>query len=114
MYINALGKGEITHAIPALTASTATSNAIEALDKNYALLDIAITGTGTWNVSVTGALTKTGTYKNIYNASGDVVATGNITASRMQILACGAPYIKVVATEVDGTATIQVDVMPIV
>jgi hypothetical protein len=78
------------------------------------LLDITITGTGTWAITITGATTADGAYKPIYDTAGDEVSgTGSITASRIQAFTTYCPFIKVTATESDGTATCNVAVMPL-
>ena len=92
---------------------TTTSDEVFLNGANILQVEVVITGTGTWKIDVQGALTKGGTVKDLFDSFGNKLTTENITTSRIQTFYVVADYVKIKATEVDGTATCTVNVVPV-
>jgi hypothetical protein len=105
-------KGIKTVAINAASGTT-TSSEINIGDNNAILIDVVISGSGTWKIDVQGELVSGGTFKDIYDNYDNQLTTGNITANRMRLFVAVPKFIKIVATEVVNGATCTVNVMPI-
>lgn len=112
--ITRMGKGAVTTAHAAGTADTATSSAITCEGYNAVIVKVDVAGSGAWTIKLQGMLESTGTYADLYDNSGTLMSTGSISASRGQLFVGIPDYIKVVATEDSGTATVTVKVQPIV
>jgi hypothetical protein len=93
--------------------ATATSAEIQVSGASIVMLDIEISGSGTWKVDIQGSRLLGGTYKDIYDNNGNQLTTGNITASRIQSFFIVSDFIKIVATEVANGATCTVNVIPV-
>lgn len=90
-------------------SSTATSTEISSVGYNAILLHVVITGTGTWEASITSSPTSGGTFVDTYDGT-TKVSTGGLTESRCVLLRGITDYVKVVATELVNGATCTVKV----
>ncbi len=106
-----MSKGSVTTAHSAIT-ETATSNEIDCRGFKGAHIEFAITGTGNWDLEVTGCAVSGGTFTSQYVGKTRLLRQG-MTANAGYILPIGANYIKIVATENSGTATVTVKVTPV-
>lgn len=109
--IDSIYKGNVTPAHSAISG-TATSAPIDCRGYNAVLVKVAISGTGTWKIDVQGCNTPQGTFVDVYDNYDNQLTTGNLTASRMRLFVAVPDNIKIVATEVSGTATCTVEVQP--
>jgi hypothetical protein len=105
-------KGDIITAHNAIE-DTATSTEIDISGFNAMLVSVLITGTGTWKIDLQGRFNTAGTVMDIYDNNDSQLTTGNLTASRMKLFVILPDLIKIVATEVSGTATCTVRIQPI-
>lgn len=105
-------KGEIKTVHSAISA-TATSTEQYISGYNAVLVSVLIEGTGTWKIDVQGRFDTSGTVMDIYDNNDNQLTTGNLTASRMKLFVAVPDLIKIVATEVSGTATCTVRIQPI-
>jgi len=110
--LDSVYKGQAVTAHSAITA-TATSTEINAKGYNAVLVSVLISGTGTWKIDVQGRMNTSGTVMDIYDNNDVQLTTGNLTASRMRLFVAVPDLIKIVATEVSGTATCTVRVQPL-
>jgi hypothetical protein len=106
-------KGEITTAHSAI-AATATSTDIKCKGFNAVIAEITITGTGTWKIDVQGRMDNNSASINLYDNNDNQLTTGNLTASRTKLFVAVTDFIRIVATEVDGTATCTVKIQPVI
>lgn len=114
--VDKMGKGAVTTAHAAITA-TATSAEIDCRGYNSVLLEITQSAAETWTFTVQGCMVSGGTFLDVYEmANTGALALMTIvenTLSRIVVFRGIPDYIKIVATEVAGTATITVKVQPL-
>jgi len=115
MEIDSMYKGNVTTVHSAITA-TATSVIVDCTGYNALLVEFVISGAANWTVSLTGSLTRGGTYGSLY----ELANTGSMAAMSYQLnsnrvfLFKGIPdWVKVVATEDAGAETVTVRVQPL-
>jgi hypothetical protein len=113
-YISGMAKGAVTTTHAAGTADTTTSNPVNVSGCNAALVHVNISGSGAWTVKLQGAMEANGTYVDLYNGAGSQMTTGSIAADRCQLFLGIPDYLKVVATEDSGTATVEIKIQPMV
>ena len=94
-------------------AATATSGPIDCRGYNAILIEFTISGAANWTTSLTGCLTRNGTYRALYelaNTGSMVAMSYQANSSRLFIFKGIPDWVRVVATEdVDGqTVTIKV------
>lgn len=116
--INEIGrkfKGNVTTVHSAITA-TATSAAVDCRGYNAILIEHVVSGAANWTISLTGSLTRHGTYGALY----ELANTGSMAAMSYQLnsnrvfIFKGIPdWVKVVATEDAGAETVTVRVQPL-
>jgi len=104
-----LEKGKPQNLIPAGTAVTTTSRAVKADGHNAILVYSEITGTGSYNVKLNGASSFDGTYMDVYDHNGELMQTGTISTSRVQLFVGLPENFKVVASEAVDGSTIKID-----
>jgi hypothetical protein len=104
-----LEKGKPQNLIVAGTADTTTSRAVKADGHNAILIYCELAGTGTYSVKLNGASSFDGTYMDVYDHNGELMHTGNISTSRVQLFVGVPENFKVVATELVDGSTIKVD-----
>lgn len=110
--IDEIKKGSVFTAHSAI-ADTATSTEIDTKGFNAVLVSVLISGTGTWKIDIQGRFNTAGTAMDIYDNNDNQLTTGNLAASRMKLFVAIPDLIKIVATEVSGTATCTVRVQPL-
>jgi hypothetical protein len=110
-----LVKGSVTTAHSAITA-TATSAEIDCSGFNSVLLELTQSAAEAWTYTVQGCMTSGGTFVDVYElANTGSLALMTVASNTLNRIVAfkGIPnYIKIVATEVAGTATISVKVQP--
>jgi hypothetical protein len=113
--VNKMGKGGVTTAHNAIT-ETATSAEIDCRGYNSVLLEISQSAAEAWTYTVQGCMVSGGTFVDVYEmANTGVLAAMTIvenTLNRIVVFRGIPDYIKIVATEVAGTATVTVKVQP--
>jgi hypothetical protein len=87
-------------------SETTTSSVIDARLYNSILLYIDVGSS--WSVKITGCDTSDGTFKDCYDNNGNPLSSTNMTASKIQLFIGLPEYIKIVATEVSGSANCTV------
>lgn len=108
-------RGIITTAHNAID-STATSDAIALGDFPSAYIEVTLSSTGTpnWTMTITGALTSTGTYFPMTDVNNNAIAfAAGLTSNVGETFRGLPPYIKVLATENSGTGTCTVKVQSV-
>ena len=105
-------KGEVIAVHSGLTA-TATSSEFVSNGYNAMLVEVIITGSGSWTISLQGSSSSGGTFSNVYDNNKTQQTTGSISASRIQLFTVTPDFMKIVATEDSGTATCSVNVIPV-
>lgn len=103
-------KGETTTAHSAISG-TVTSSAIYVGAYNAVHLHCVVAGTGSWEITLQGCNTATGTFVDEYYAG--VQSGDTISANKGFTLNCPPEYCKIVATEASGTSTLTVNVTPV-
>ena len=87
---------------------TVTSSCKECRGHNAIMVYLAITGTGTWTITIQGRIPKTDTFVDMYDNNGNLLTIASATVSQGRFMV-GLPYdFKIVATEVGGTATASI------
>lgn len=104
--------GNITTALSAIATGT-TSSEIALGDYPSIYVEVDVTGSGAWTVTVTGSLTSGGTFVALTDVNNVAMSTGSLSADGAETFRGCPPYIKVVGAEDSGTATITVKVMPV-
>ena len=107
--IAGIDKGSIVTAINAISG-TATSNAIAMQGYHGVDVEVIVTGVGNWDIEITGCSILDG---NFLSNDPQLIKQG-ITASTRFSFSTTASYIKVIATENSGTATVTVKVTPVI
>ncbi len=92
----------------ALTSSIGAE--IDCKGFNSLAIDCIIVGTGAWDISLQGASISGGTFINQFE--GTQIKVSGITASQGFLFPIGDPYAKIVATEISGTSSLTVTVVP--
>jgi len=112
--VDLMTKGTVTTAANAISSGT-TSSEISCVGYNSILLQVILSTTGQWDVTITGSMTSGGTFTawNVVD-NGTLVAmsTLNLTASAGYTFTGVPDYIKVVTNEDSGSATCTVYVQP--
>lgn len=91
-----------------ITATT-TSKVCSARGHNALILYTKfVTGSGTWTVKIQGALTADGTYMDMYDSAGNLMAISSATASKAKLMVGIPSHFKIVATEDSNGATVDV------
>lgn len=106
------GKGSVFTLHSAIEETT-TSDEINLSGYNAVLVSVLISGSGTWKIDLQGRFDTNGTAMDVYDNNDNQLTTGNLTASRMKLFVAVPNLIKIVATEVSGTATCTVTVLPL-
>lgn len=94
-------------------AATATSSEIDCRFYNGILLEVSISGTGTWKADIKGSMVSGNSFVDVYDGSTQMTS-GNLTTSRIFYFKGVPDYIKVVATEVSDGATCTIKVQPLI
>jgi hypothetical protein len=114
--VSKMSKGGVTVAHNAITA-TATSAEIPCAGFNAIMLEITQSAAEAWTYTVQGCMVTGGTFVDIYEmANTGALALMTVvenTLSRILVFKGIPDYIKIVATEVAGTATVTVKVQPL-
>lgn len=110
--VNKMSKGAVTIAHNAITA-TATSAEIDCRGGNAVHLEFEISGSGVWDLEVVGSAVSGGTFSNQYVGGLKLERLG-LSANAGFVVPIGANYIKIVATEISGTAAVTVRVTPMI
>lgn len=110
--VDKMSKGSVTTAHDAIEG-TATSTEIDVRGYNAVHIEVAVSGSGNWDIEITGCAVSGGTFISQYVGTTQLIRQA-ITASVGFIFPVGANYIKIVATENSGTAAVTVKVTPLV
>lgn len=110
--IDQIMKGNIS-TVHSVIEATATSAEVDCKGFNAVLVSVLISGTGTWKIDIQGRFNLAGTSMDLYDNNDTQLTTGNLAASRMKLFIAIPDLIKIVATEVSGTATCTVRIQPI-
>jgi hypothetical protein len=106
------GKGPVSAVHNAIDVTT-TSSEIDLTGFNAVLVSVLITGSGTWKIDLQGRFNTDGTVTDIYDNNDNQLTTGNLSANRMKLFVAIPDLIKIVATEISGTATCTVRLQPL-
>ncbi|MDD4775156.1 MAG: hypothetical protein PHG75_01495 [Syntrophomonas sp.] len=113
--VNKQGKGGVTTAHSAIT-DTATSAEIDCRGYNAIMLEIVQSAAEAWTYTVQGCMASGGTFVDIYEMANTgalaLMTVASNTLNRILVFKGIPDYVKIVATEVAGTATVTVKVQP--
>jgi hypothetical protein len=109
-----VAKGDTQTVITAGTgASPTTSSEFSIVGFNAMKVYLYLTGTGAWTLTVQDSSNPAGTFVNSYDNQGNLMQTPSMSASGSFLFVGLSDQCKIVATEDSGTATIQVDIVPL-